>query len=144
MANPLVNVTRGNSGDFDLFVDDDGTGYIVYSAYWIVSIEQLTPDFLHSTGNVSTPNPFPDYFVEAPTFVSLIGSTLTGLYCSRNEGSTRVRRAVQTKWHLLRPFRPLLLLLPARQWTVRVHCVAPAGTMDATTKRGQYHTTEHN
>jgi len=59
-----VNVTRKKGGDFHLFVDDDGTGYVIYSwDYWI-NIDQLTPDFLHSTTK-ATPN-FPEYFVEAP------------------------------------------------------------------------------
>ena len=72
MANPLVNITRGRTGDFDLFVDDDGTGYVIYSWNFVMSIEQLTPDFLYSSGNVATPALFPDYFVEAPTFVRFI------------------------------------------------------------------------
>lgn len=45
---------RVNNGDHNLFVDDDGTGYIVYTE-WAVSrgdlvIERLTPDYLSGTG----------------------------------------------------------------------------------------------
>lgn len=88
LTNPQVNITRlcpgpvakppcgkaqGGAGDYTLFVDDDGTGYLVYSAQYYMSIEQLTPDFLWSTGHNGTwqNGPFsnsvaPDYFVEAP------------------------------------------------------------------------------
>ena len=54
------------SGDFDVFVDDDGTGYIVYSQNYYMSIEQLTPDFYYSTGKSYM---FEEYFVEAPIFL---------------------------------------------------------------------------
>jgi beta-xylosidase len=76
----VVNVTRGAGGDYDLFVDDDGQGYVVYSAAYFMSLEQLTPDFLSSTGKVATivgqPSPglFPNYFVEAPTFFKRNGT----------------------------------------------------------------------
>jgi hypothetical protein len=40
---------NGSQGDFDVLVDTDGTGYIVYS-YGPMSIEQLAPDFLSSAG----------------------------------------------------------------------------------------------
>ncbi len=49
------NVEMANSayglGDFGLFVDDDGTGYISYNTIrdHMVSIEKLTPDYLGST-----------------------------------------------------------------------------------------------
>jgi hypothetical protein len=54
------------SGDFDVLVDDDGNGYIVYSQNYYMSIEQLTPDFYHSTGKSYM---FQEYFVEAPIFM---------------------------------------------------------------------------
>ncbi len=53
-------------GDFDIFVDDDGSGYIVYAAYRYMHIEQLTPDFYYSTGKSYK---FDEYFVEAPVFL---------------------------------------------------------------------------
>jgi hypothetical protein len=43
-----------------------GTGYVVYSWAYVMHIEQLTPDFLYSTGN--TGPDFSEYFVEAPVF----------------------------------------------------------------------------
>jgi hypothetical protein len=64
----IVNLTRNNAtshaGDYHLFVDDDGTGYVIYSANFWMSIEKLTPDFLASTG-VTSPL-FSEYFIEAP------------------------------------------------------------------------------
>jgi hypothetical protein len=35
-----------------LFVDDDGTGYVLYSADFWITIEELTPDFLGVTGKM--------------------------------------------------------------------------------------------
>ncbi len=49
-----VNITYERAdiqaGDFHLFVDDDGTGYVLYSAAFYITVEQLTPDFLGTTG----------------------------------------------------------------------------------------------
>jgi len=64
-----ANVT-GKYKDVDcngLFVDDNGTGYIIYSAIDAdhkVSIEKLTPDFLGLTGDNF--GLFPDRYVEGP------------------------------------------------------------------------------
>ncbi|CAF1182483.1 unnamed protein product [Adineta ricciae] len=66
LVNPALNVSRGGGGDFDIFVDDDGTGYIVYSQNYYMSVEQLTPDFYYSTGKSYM---FQEYFVEAPVFL---------------------------------------------------------------------------
>eukprot|EP01120_Amphizonella_sp_Union-15-10_P005527 TRINITY_DN1640_c0_g2_i1.p1 TRINITY_DN1640_c0_g2~~TRINITY_DN1640_c0_g2_i1.p1 ORF type:complete len:372 (-),score=59.67 TRINITY_DN1640_c0_g2_i1:190-1305(-) len=59
-----VNVSRKEGGDFDLFIDDDGKGYVIYSWDFVIHIEELTQDLLHSTGRMS--KIFPEYFVEAP------------------------------------------------------------------------------
>ena len=91
LLNPVMNLGRlcpgpaasrpcgkaqGGAGDFDVFVDpQDGVGYIAYSAQHYISIESLTPDLLHSTGENATwidkasfgGTAAPDYFVEAPT-----------------------------------------------------------------------------
>lgn len=54
-----VSATRlFNSADDNLFVDDDGTGYIVYTSRTgdtHIHVDRLTPDFLHSAA-VSDPN----------------------------------------------------------------------------------------
>jgi hypothetical protein len=59
LQNALVNITRGpGAGDYDLFVDAaDGTGYLIYSAHYWMSIEVLTPDFLYSTGKNASCGP---------------------------------------------------------------------------------------
>jgi len=64
MVTASVNIT---GGDFDILVDDDGTGYILYGHMYYLYIQRLTPDFY----NVESPNAiyeFPPYFVEAPVF----------------------------------------------------------------------------
>jgi hypothetical protein len=74
---------NGSQGDFDVFVDATGTGYIVYS-YGPMSIEKLSPDFL-SSANVNASFPGGDFdgtvlqeaFVEAP---SLWHHTASGQY----------------------------------------------------------------
>eukprot|EP01116_Phalansterium_solitarium_P018894 TRINITY_DN5140_c0_g1_i1.p1 TRINITY_DN5140_c0_g1~~TRINITY_DN5140_c0_g1_i1.p1 ORF type:complete len:426 (-),score=61.04 TRINITY_DN5140_c0_g1_i1:27-1304(-) len=66
LQNPQVNITRVSSGDFALFVDDDGSAYVIYSWNYVMSIDQLTPDFLYSNGQTSAI--FSEYFVEAPAF----------------------------------------------------------------------------
>jgi len=59
-------------GDQDLFVDDDGTPYLVYAQWladpeqprFLVSVEQLTPDLLRSAGRTSG---WIDHGCEAPS-----------------------------------------------------------------------------
>eukprot|EP01060_Flectonema_neradi_P023533 TRINITY_DN317_c0_g1_i2.p1 TRINITY_DN317_c0_g1~~TRINITY_DN317_c0_g1_i2.p1 ORF type:complete len:346 (+),score=66.95 TRINITY_DN317_c0_g1_i2:52-1089(+) len=61
VVNPHVNLTRSPQGDSKIFVDDDGQGYIIYTANGKVTVEKLTPDYLYSEGsstaifNPSTP-----------------------------------------------------------------------------------------
>eukprot|EP00759_Apiculatamorpha_spiralis_P004023 PhF_6_TR12277/c0_g1_i2/m.19474 len=63
-----TNLTRNNAtwhaGDGHLFVDDDGTAYFIYGAQYYMGLEQLTPDYLDSTGKASPL--FDDFFVESP------------------------------------------------------------------------------
>jgi len=64
---PAVAVRYGPGGDNTLFVDDDGEGYVAYTAHPTgvrVSVERLTPDFLAST-NASS-GAFGPAHVEAP------------------------------------------------------------------------------
>lgn len=69
MSGSMMNDARlhqhVHSGDFDILVDDDGTGYMIYSQHYSMSIERLTPDFYYSTGQSYM---FDEYFVEAPVF----------------------------------------------------------------------------
>ena len=85
---PAINVTRANCGDFDLLVDSDNKGYIIYSCGHIMGIEELSIDFLSSTGRVS--ENFPTYFVEAPVIFRR-GATYFALFswccCFCRQGS---------------------------------------------------------
>ncbi len=56
IVNANVQLTRTNSGDGSLFVDDDGTGYYIYTAIgmgYTVRVERLARDYLSSTGETS-------------------------------------------------------------------------------------------
>ena len=74
-AGSSCGAAQGGCGDFDVFVDDDGKGYIVYGCNFWISIEPLTLDFFDSNPdgtNATGPEfpfngtVFPDYFTEAP------------------------------------------------------------------------------
>lgn len=46
-----------NNGDHDLFIDDDGTGYLAFTDWrtkGTIVVEQLTDDYLSGTGKVAT------------------------------------------------------------------------------------------
>jgi len=56
IANPDVHLSHPSPGDSSLFVDDDGTGYVIYTSIgegYTVRVERLTPDYLESTGESS-------------------------------------------------------------------------------------------
>jgi hypothetical protein len=56
IVNPNVHLSRLRPGDGSLFVDDDGTGYYIYTAFdegYSVRVERLKPDYLDSTGESS-------------------------------------------------------------------------------------------
>jgi hypothetical protein len=62
---PAVNLTNATKGgDYQIFIDDDATGYVIYSSLHWMAVEELTPDYLASTGRTS--GIFGPYFVEAP------------------------------------------------------------------------------
>jgi hypothetical protein len=59
IVNPKVPLSRADSrpGDGSLFVDDDGTGYFIYTAIgegYAVRVERLTRDYLGSSGETSS------------------------------------------------------------------------------------------
>eukprot|EP00730_Choanoeca_flexa_P015117 TRINITY_DN6860_c0_g1_i1.p1 TRINITY_DN6860_c0_g1~~TRINITY_DN6860_c0_g1_i1.p1 ORF type:complete len:362 (+),score=60.38 TRINITY_DN6860_c0_g1_i1:2-1087(+) len=67
VQNENITMAHAAPGDFDLFVDDDGTGYLIYTSVnegHNISVEQLAPDMLSSTRNNS--GFFGATFVEAP------------------------------------------------------------------------------
>lgn len=56
VINEDARLTRKTKGDLNLFVDDDGAGYIVYASMrddYKIMVEKLTPDFLMGSGEVS-------------------------------------------------------------------------------------------
>lgn len=60
IANDNVQLSQSSAhpGDGSLFVDDDGTGYFIYTAIGqdhTIRVEKLTPDYLGSTGKTSAP-----------------------------------------------------------------------------------------
>jgi beta-xylosidase len=71
-----VPLTHSNdtyhAGDFKLFVDDDGTGYIIYGAEFYMWIDKLSPDYLSTTGEFTGPVGN-IYFVEDPALIKRDG-----------------------------------------------------------------------
>lgn len=66
IVNSNIQLACSNPGDGSLFVDDDGTGYYIYTAMdmrYAVRVERLTPDYLGSSGEISD---VMATFVEAP------------------------------------------------------------------------------
>jgi hypothetical protein len=57
IVNPDVRLSCSHAGDGSLFVDDDGTGYYIYTAVdqgYAVRVERLTRDYLRATGETSS------------------------------------------------------------------------------------------
>ena len=57
IATPDVQLSHPGDGDGSLFVDDDGTGYFIYTSInegYTVRVERLTPDYLGATGETSS------------------------------------------------------------------------------------------
>jgi hypothetical protein len=56
IVNSNVHLSHQHPGDGSLFVDDDGTGYYIYTSIsegYTVHVERLAPDYLSSTGQTS-------------------------------------------------------------------------------------------
>jgi beta-xylosidase len=56
IVNPNVRVFGSRPGDGSLFVDDEGTGYYIYTSMgdgYAVRVERLTPDYLGPSGKTS-------------------------------------------------------------------------------------------
>ena len=97
-ASAPCGTAQGGAGDFDVYVDTDGTAYIIYGANYYMSIEQLTPDYVYSTGRNATINGgqfgdtvFAEYFIEAPVlfkrgaiYYALFGSCCC--FCEQGSG----------------------------------------------------------
>lgn len=71
-----VNTRFDSPGDFSLFVDDDGSGYVAYDAYFdghTISVEKLTDDFLNSLGSEANSGFVPPHGCEAPALIKRNG-----------------------------------------------------------------------
>jgi len=71
-VNPNVTTLAWqDTGDFGLFADDDGNGYIIYTSHivgyavtHVMSVEQLAPDFQSTLGADYNSGFFGESFVE--------------------------------------------------------------------------------
>eukprot|EP01116_Phalansterium_solitarium_P010020 TRINITY_DN24401_c0_g1_i1.p1 TRINITY_DN24401_c0_g1~~TRINITY_DN24401_c0_g1_i1.p1 ORF type:complete len:347 (-),score=107.94 TRINITY_DN24401_c0_g1_i1:115-1155(-) len=69
----VSTLAYANTGDFSLFVDDDGQAYVIYTAHIVgytpnhrMSVERLTPDYIATVGSSGNSGFFGNTFVEAP------------------------------------------------------------------------------
>jgi hypothetical protein len=84
LVNPSVALRYDDNGDENLFVDDDGAAYVIYTTLshgHSMSVERLTPNFTASLGAAASSGLFGDGNVEAPalfkrgaTYIALFGS----------------------------------------------------------------------
>ena len=69
MVNPSIKLQFSDNGDEGLFVDDDGTAYIIYTTLSHghgMSIERLSDNYTTSLGAAASSGIFGESFVEAP------------------------------------------------------------------------------
>jgi hypothetical protein len=121
-----VPLARQNCGDFDLLVDTDGAGYVIYTCGHVMGVEALAPDFLGAaalSGSPPTAN-FGPYFVEAPVLFHH-GAAYYAIFgyccCFCRQGSGAM---VYTAPH---PLGPWALASSAERPDGDVACVVPAG-----------------
>lgn len=72
VVNQNVLLLHTDNGDENLFVDDDGSAYIIYTSLSVghsISIELLSPDYLNST--LKSSGVFGESFVEVRAMCSL-------------------------------------------------------------------------
>jgi len=84
VVNPSVALRFSDNGDENLFVDDDGAAYVIYTTLshgHAMSVERLTASYTASLGAAASSGIFGDGGVEAPTlfkrgaeYVALFGS----------------------------------------------------------------------
>ena len=81
-----VNVSTGQAGDFDI-MESGGLAYIAYTSHGVIHVEQLTADWLHSTGNAvsnfhsNTENEAPQIFERQLLNGSSVFYLLYGRFC---------------------------------------------------------------
>lgn len=75
VSNNVSTLAFANTGDFNLFVDEDGSAYVIYTSHIVgydvthrMSVEQLTDDYTATLGASANSGFFGQSFVEAPAF----------------------------------------------------------------------------
>lgn len=93
LVNPNIALQFQDNGDEGLFVDDDGTGYIIYTTLshgHSMSIERLSPNYTISLGASASSGLFGDSNVEAPAMFKRNGiyyATFGSCCCYCESGS---------------------------------------------------------
>jgi hypothetical protein len=71
----VTTLAYADTGDFNLFQDDDGSAYIIYTSQisapsnsHVMSVEKLTDDYTATLGKAGNSGFFGESFVEAPAF----------------------------------------------------------------------------
>jgi beta-xylosidase len=86
----ITTLAWDNTGDFNLFQDDNGDGYIIYTSHiqgynpnHLMSVEKLSDDYLHSLGKQFNSGFFGQSNVEAPAMFkrNKIYYTIFGTCC---------------------------------------------------------------
>jgi beta-xylosidase len=111
----VTTLTWKNTGDFNLFQDDNGDAYIIYNSHidviynprFLMSVEKLSDDYLSSLGKQFNSGWFGDTVVEAPAmfkrngiYYALFGRCCC--YCAEGSGVT-----VHTSSSPLGPFKTM-------------------------------------
>jgi len=100
LVNDNVTLAWDDTGDFNLFQDDNGDGYIIYTAHIVgpnpthlMSVEKLSDDYLSSLGKQFNSGFFGETFVEAPAmfkrngiYYAVFGQCCC--YCQEGSGVT--------------------------------------------------------
>jgi len=128
ILNQNIQMGSSNTGDFDLFVDDDGKAFVIYTSHitdaaitHVMSVELLAPDYLSSMGIQHNSGYFGSAGVEAPalfkrgsTYYAVFGACCC--YCASGSPVT-----VHTASNPLGPWQTLNNLggsIPAQQTSV--------------------------
>ena len=149
---PFVLVSRNvtslayqNVGDFNLFQDEDGTAYVIYTAHittaskdnvhtHFMSVERLTDDYLSTEGAAGNSGFFGDEYVEAPAlFRRQVAGCLLQALCwicdfgvCGQECKVYMGASCLVSGYILRCLWAVLLLLSERQPGEGIHGISAA------------------
>lgn len=132
----IVSTGYNNTGDFNLFVDQSGDAYIIYTAHIAgfdithrMSIEKLTADYLGTEGLTASSGFFGASFVEAPALFSANGLyyAVFGQCCCYCQSGSPV--TVYTSSNVLGPYtgsaNPITSAINAQQTNIFGYLTAP-------------------